>query len=42
MTLLVVLIMLLTILFKDQTKQILEALVRLIIAIADTIVSSIK
>lgn len=37
-----VIVLLLMILFKDQTKQLLEAVVKLVIAISEAIVNSIK
>ena len=42
MTLLFILVAIFMLLFKEQAKQVLEALVKLIVAIADTIVSGIK
>lgn len=42
MTMLFIIIALVIILFKDQAKQILEAVVRLLVALADAIVSGIK
>ena len=42
MTMLLIIIALITLLFKDQAKQILEAVVRLLVALADAVVSSMK
>lgn len=42
MTLLYILIILVMILFKNQAKQLLEAVVKLVIALADALTKSIK
>ena len=42
MTILFIALIFIMLLFKDQAKQILEALVKLIVAIADAVVAGIK
>lgn len=42
MTVLYILIILVMILFKNQAKQLLEAVVKLVIALADALTKSIK
>lgn len=42
MTLLYITLIFVMVLFKNQAKQILEAVVRLLVALADAVVSSMK